>query len=144
MRLKATNWKLDGGKIVVVNQQGDKMIEMEIPIEFVKEIILEMPPSQERQIRDLIDMIHAVRKKRILTVEDIDKKMENLITREQTAQAQAMAAVDKLDVKKVDAVTKSLKGEKTALDSRRHLCRLLYQEEGELRARLGRLLAGKE
>lgn len=144
MRLEATNWKLDGEKIIILVQQEEEITEIEVSVAFIKEIILEMPPSQEQQIRQLIDMIHEVRKRRILTVEDIDKKMADIIDREQEAQKQAMAAGDKLEVKKIDAKVKSLKGEKTALDSRRHLCRLLYQEEGELRARLGRLLAGKE
>lgn len=144
MRLEATNWKLDGETVIILLQQEDKITEIEVPTRFIKEMILEMPPSQERQIRELIDMIHAVRKKRLLKIEDIDKKIDDVIAREHDAQKAAYAASDKLEVKKIDSVIKSLKGEKTAQDSRRHLCRLLYQEEGELRARLGRLLAGKE
>lgn len=144
MRLEATNWKLDGGKVIILFQHKDETIEVEVSEKFIKEIILEMPPSEEQHIRELIDMIHVVRKKRLLKIADIDEKIDKIIEREQDAQKAAYAAGDKLEVKKIDSVIKSLKGEKTAQDSRRHLCRLLYQEEGELRARLGRLLAGKE
>lgn len=144
MRFKASNWKLDEGKIIALVERETGTDEVEIPMNLLKEIILEMPPSEEKQIREVIDLIHEVRKKRALLIDKIDERIEDVISREKDAQKQAFAAPDKLEVKKIDAVIKSLKGEKTALDSRRHLCRLLYQEEGELRARLARLLAGKE
>lgn len=142
-RLKANNWKLEGGKLIVSWEHENKVFELEIPPVFIKEMIVEMPPSEEQQIRELINKIHAVRKKRLLNIADIDKKIDDIIKREHAAQNAAYAAPDKLEVKKIDSVIKSLKGEKTAQDSRRHLCRLLYQEEGELRVRLARLLAGR-
>jgi len=148
-------WRLEGEKIILsIIDDGNKSFDVELPISVYNEIIVEGPPSEDKRLRGLIDKIHEIRKKRILTIDKIieeDEKLRTLIgeAREEIDNCikALKAAQTKLEVKqwsavlscatkKLDSVTK----ERGILQEYRYLIKLTYQEEGQLSLRLHKKL----
>lgn len=117
---------------------------------YISDIVLEeifhsVPAiSEAEKIRALLDKIHQLRKNRILEIKAIDKQVEELRKQHEQVRKDLANAPDKLTVWKHNAQIKSLVAEKQMLDTRRHLCKLTYQEQGELEAILAKLERGKK
>jgi len=112
-----------------------------------KQLILEQKAedmSREEQIKYLLSEIFRIRKERLLIIEEIDKQIADVMYKLREARSKLMNAGTKLEVQKWMAYIKSLTSEKTALDSRRHLVRMLHKEEARLRLELAKLETGKE
>lgn len=146
---KAISWRLEDEKIilsVIVDEAGlgqdVQEIDVEIPMDIFKEMLVEGPPTEEKQIRELIDKIIDIKTKRVLTIEQIDKDLGEIINKEQSVYGDLQNAQTRTEIQQYGAMIRSLTGQKAALDTRRHLVRLLYQEEGSLRGKLARKLRG--
>lgn len=119
--------------------------ELFISIKTLKEMIEKIPVLKEEQrIQDLIDEIHKLRVKRVLTIEGIDKQIEVLGKKQVDAQTNLKNSSTKLDMMIHANIVKSISAEKQLLNERRHLVRLLHIEEGDLRSKLAKILSGRE
>ena len=115
--------------------------------EWTEEIQSQIQPremSKEERIKFLLDEIFRIRRERLLIIEEIDKQIADVMDKLRDARSKLMNAGTKLEVQKWMAYIKSLTSEKTALDSRRHLVRMLHKEEARLRLELAKLETGKE
>ena len=146
---KITGWHLkEDDKIFISFIHGGETFNAELPPEMYGEIITGGPPSADKVIRSLIDEITAIKKKRLLYIDNIAadedklKKRTNVIMKEiGEARKDMKDANDKFELSKAKNVIDSCKAEfiglekiKSLLNERRHLVRLTYQEEGKLRA----------
>ncbi len=130
------SWKLsDDDKILLslVDDAG-KDVQVEMPDDMYKEILLEGPPTEAKIIRELIDKINKIKEKRVLTIEKIDEDIQGLRKGHEDARDALKKATEKVEVLAWSGVLRSLAGEKAILQERRHIVKLLYQEEGKLRA----------
>jgi len=100
--------------------------------------------TKQELIRELLNEIQRIRKARLLVIEEIDKQIEEVIKELNTAKQNLFNATTKMEIWRWNAVVKLLASKKHALDSRRHLSRMLYKEEGRLKLELARLEAGRE
>jgi len=100
--------------------------------------------TREEQIKFLLKEIFRIRRERLLIIEEIDKQIADVMDKLRQARDNLMNSGTKLEVQKWMAYIKSLTSEKTALDSRRHLVRMLHKEEARLRLELAKLETGKE
>ena len=143
-------WRLDNDKIILSISDEKMDFDVELPIEMYKELIQEGPPSEETQIRELIDKIYAIKKNRVLAIDKIlagDEALRNAVKKVikgiGAARTELKAANDKHDINKWKAVLTSfdtelraMEKEKKILQEYRHLVKLTYQEEGNLRVKL--------
>jgi hypothetical protein len=130
---KVIGWKQDDtGKVFLKTLDDVEEGFIEIPNDIYKELLRDGPPNEEKMIRDLINEIHGVRKERILTVEEVDKELADIGKEEKEACEALKKAMDKLDVEKWSAILRSLAGRRSNQGQRRHLVKLLHQEEGAL------------
>lgn len=137
--MKVVKWRVneDDEKIILTLLDDDlKTIEGELPKDIFEELVAEGPPTEGKRIRDLIDKIHEIREKRVMTISKLDKDLDNLNGEEKKAREGLEKAEDKLEVQKYSAILRSIAGERANLSQRRHLIRLLYQEEGALSKKL--------
>jgi hypothetical protein len=129
-------WKVDGEKIflkmIYEGLNGGEETLLELPNDIYKEILRDGPPNEAKMIRDLIEKIHNVRIERVLTVEEVDKQLSAIGVKEEKASEALEKAVDKLQVDKWSAILRSLAGRRSNQSQRRHLVKLLHQEEGAL------------
>jgi hypothetical protein len=146
---KIINWKVgDQEKILLLIQletegQPPVDIEAELPLEIAKEIVSEMPPSEATRIHELIDLIHAKIKERILTVEAIASEIESLKTENEDAVKGLKDAKTSLEAKKWIGVIGALATRKQLMTEKRHTIRLLINEEANLRIKLREIQLGK-
>jgi len=138
---KIIGWKIEEDKVMLrttgmfVNE-GENLEFVELPKDIYLEILKDGPPTEDKMIRDLILEIHKVRKERLLTVESIDKKLDEIGKEEQKALEALKSANEKLEVDKWSAILRSLAGQRANQSQRRHLVKLLHQEEGALQRKL--------
>jgi hypothetical protein len=126
-------WKQDdSGKVFLKTLDNVEEGFIEIPNAIYKELLKDGPPNNEKMIRDLIVEIHTVRKERILTVAAVDKELSDIDAKEKTAMDKLEGAIDELEVKKWSAILRGLAGRRSSQGQRRHLVKLLHQEEGAL------------
>lgn len=130
--LKIIGWKEIEGKVFLKTLDSNEEGSIEFPIEIYTELLKSGPPNEAKMIRDLIAKIHDVRKERVLTVEAVDKQLEEIGEQEKEACEALKKAEDKLDVDKWSAILRSLAGRRSNQGQRRHLVKLLHQEEGAL------------
>jgi len=137
---KAISWRLEDEKIIlaIILDEG-KEIDVEIPLDIYKEILIEGPPSEEKQLRAILDKVNEIQKKRVLNIGKIDEDLGEIIKKMGEAYDNLSGTSDRIEILKYSAMIRTLAGQKAALDTRRHLVRLLYQEEGKLRAQLARM-----
>jgi hypothetical protein len=131
---KIIGWKVDGEKINLkcIAEGQFQGFEIQLPDDIYKELLRDGPPNDEKMIRDLIIKIHAVRVERVLTVEAVDKELTEIGKAEKEACEELKKATTKLDVDKWSAILRSLSGRRANQSQRRHLVKLLHQEEGAL------------
>jgi len=111
--------KLDDGSMVY------------IPEATAEKMLLDLPkPSEEIRARYFLAKINQIRNERLLTIENVDKSIEDCIKRVRAAQDGAKNAKDKQDVMNWTAVIKGISAEKELYVQRRHFSRLLFTEEG--------------
>lgn len=121
-------------------------IEKILPMtdELMHELIETIPIfNEEKAQRDILKKIYEVREKRILTVAKIDELIDEIREKHDDAQTKLKSVNDKLSILKWNSIIKSLSSEKTTLDTKRHLIRMLVFEEADLRAQLAKREAGK-
>lgn len=149
-----SGWRLEDEKIIISIIDGDKHFDVELPVEIYNQMIVEGPPSEDKRIRGLIDRIHVIRKKRILTIDkileedeklrkmidgirkDIDECIKELKDAHDKFEVKQWSAVLSCATKKLDSVTK----ERSILQEYRYLIKLTYQEEGQLSLKLHKKL----
>jgi hypothetical protein len=124
-------WKPNGDNIIL-KCLGQEEFDLELPNDIYKEILKDGPPNNEKLIRDLITKIHQVRIERILTVESVDKKLDDIGKKEEECMDKLIGAKDKLEVDRWSAIERTLAGRRSNQSQRRHLVKLLHQEEGAL------------
>jgi len=130
--MKIIGWKEIDGKVFLKTLDNIEEALIEVPIDVYKELLSQGPPTEEKMIRDLIVEIHNVRKERILTVEEVDKELADIGKEEKEACEALKEAENKLEVEKWSAILRSLAGRRSNQSQRRHLVKLLHQEEGAL------------
>lgn len=137
-------WRLtEDDKIIlsVVIEDGSDM-DVELPLEMYKEIVVEGPPSEEREVRKIIDSIHALIKKRVLTYDEIIGELKKNRSRIDEGLEALKKASTKLDVAKWKAYLDGVGKDKGALQEYRHLIKALSIMETKLRVELLRKLKG--
>lgn len=140
---RALNWRItEDEKVILICSVDGKEYQIDIPIDIVKQLIVDMPPCEETKIRELIDGIHKIRKERVLELGEIDKSIEEVNKDNNDAISALKSAPTKLDVARWIAIVKANGNKKQLLTERRHLVRLSYQEEGELSLKLRQLMQG--
>lgn len=130
--IKIVGWKIDGNSIILRTLDDITELQLPLPEDIYKEIVKDGPPTDAHMIRDLIIRIHEVRKERILTVEAVDKELEIIDNEEKETMKALKEATDKFEVEKWNTVIKTLSGRRASCSQRRHLVKLLHQEEGAL------------
>lgn len=104
-----------------------------------------LPKTKESdKIKELIDMIHNVRKHRIKEFEELDKLAEQLAKKQDDIQKDLDSCTSKVGVQLQSAKIKSVASQKAILQERRHLLKLTHIEEGDLRAQLAKLQRGEK
>lgn len=104
-----------------------------------------LPKTKESdKIKELIDMIHNVRKHRIKEFEELDKLAEQLAKKQDDIQKDLDNCTSKVGVQLQSAKIKSVASQKAILQERRHLLKLTHIEEGDLRAQLAKLQRGEK
>lgn len=141
--MKIVRWRYDSEKNTILFSL-DTGEELELPFDIFEEIVNVMPAfDEEKQIRETLREIYEVRKRRILNIEEIDTEVEKLREEHQNVRKELSAGPKKTEIFALSGRIKSLASEKTMLDTRRHLTKLLFQEEMDLRAKLAKILAGR-
>lgn len=142
---KIVGWRLiDDDKIilsVVVSESGADM-DVTLPLEMYKEIVVEGPPSEEKVVRGIIDSIYAVIKKRVLTYDEVINELKKNRTRIDKGLGELENANTKLDIAKWKAYLDGVGKDKGALQEYRHLIKALSMMETKLRVELLRKLKG--
>ena len=95
-------------------------------------------------IDEILKEIYRVKKEKILHVEKLASKIDGLIKLEQQARQNLMTATSNFEVRKWSAIVKSVAVEKTLVQEKRYLFKLLELEEGKLRARLAEIEVEEE
>jgi len=139
------NWKIENGEVILLVLSDDnREIEIKLPSSILKELLVEAPPTEEQRIRELLDKIHEIKKKRILDIARAEKLISENMSKEDDAQNALKTATTKKEILMWSTVLRSLAGERTCIGHLRHLIRLSYQEEGRLKAQLLKLMAGRQ
>ena len=111
-------------------------IEVRLSQDALQKLIREeVPQTEETRIQELLDKIHKIRTERVLSVEKIDKRIEELHDGVTNA---FKACLDKIDVMKIH---NSYKIEIALLTQKRHIARFSIQEESDLSLQLAKLRA---
>jgi len=137
-----TNWRVDKeqDKIMLSVSIDNEIQEVELPLDFYKELLVEGPPSERKQWRLLQEEVQRIRKDRILKIEVIDKQIE-AITGELDGVISALdnASLTKTDVERLRAKAGTINSKSNVTTERRHLAKFLMQEEGRIGVELARL-----
>jgi hypothetical protein len=135
---------LEGSGFESSAQNKKVEITIEIPAEQFLEIIQSMPQfDDEARILEVLDQIQELRKKRVLSVEGIDKEIDVLRGKLNTIRNSILSATDKNAAAKYTVQINSISKDKGLLDSRRFLVKQLKLEEADLRAQLQKIMALK-
>lgn len=114
-------------------------IEVRLSQDALQKLIREeVPPTEETRIQGLLDKIHKIRTERVLNVEKIDKRIEEL---HDNVDKDFQACINKIEVMKV---YNSYKIQISLLTQKRHLARFSIQEESDLSLQLAKLRANVE
>jgi hypothetical protein len=147
MKIEATSWRhnSDTGCIEFLSQvEGREEIILEVPETKFGEIIDTLPSLvEEKEIQRLLNLIYEVKKKRLMTVSEIDEKLEELRTKHGKLRERMSGATEKFQIMEMCAESKDLGTEKVLLDTKRHLIRMLAMEESDLRAKMARIRTGR-
>lgn len=147
MKIEATSWRhnSDTGCIEFLSQvEGREEIILEVPETKFGEIIDTLPSLvEEKEIQRLLNLIYEVKKKRLMTVSEIDEKLEELRTKHSKLRERMSGATEKFQIMEMCAESKDLGTEKVLLDTKRHLIRMLAMEESDLRAKMARIRTGR-
>jgi len=100
--------------------------------------------SEKDLIEELLKEIYRVKKEKVLHVEKLAGKIDGLIQLEQQARQNLMKATSNFEVRKWSAIVKSVAVEKTLVQEKRYLFKLLELEEGKLRERLATIEVEEE
>jgi len=140
---RTLSFKVENDKVVLFCSVDEKECYVDIPSDVLKQIIENAPPSQEKKIRELLELIYEIQKKRLTRVDDLEGKLlDRVKDYEEAINGLKKSNNDKLEILKWQAVIQAIGGLKTLMTERRHLSRLSYQEEGELSLRLRQLQSG--
>jgi hypothetical protein len=110
-------------------------VEVSLSKDALQKLIREEMPTEDKRIQELLDKIHGIRTERVLSVEKIDGRIEELHKNVSDA---FNACKDKLDIMKVH---NSYKIEIALLTQKRHIARFSIQEESDLSLQLAKLRA---
>jgi hypothetical protein len=136
--LTILGFKVENEKIILtsLNNETDEKIDLELPKDIYARIITDGPPSSEKVSRSIRDEINRIRLQRVMTIEKLDKDLEALDDEEEGIREQLLEATEKNKITALSAVLSSIAGQRANLGQRRHLVRLLYQEQGKLELEL--------
>jgi len=147
-KIEVLNWHYDAenDRIELLVDVDGRQLTTYLTVPFLKEMV-EIVPSmdEENQIKTLLELIYKIREKRILNVEALDKSLEDL--RRQHADARKELKSLKINkgsknsILRWNGIVKSLAAEKVVIAEKRYLIKLLLQEEGDLRAKLARIIS---
>lgn len=99
--------------------------------------------DDEYQIRELLKELWRIRRDRLLTYEELDKKTEALLSRFEENGQKLDNAQDKLEVFKYTSKTKNLSAMKVVFAERRMLLKQLALQEADLKGQLAKIIVGK-
>lgn len=95
------------------------------------------PKEREKVlVNQTLDLLYKIRKGKLLYLEDLVKKQEELITLDAQMRTKLEAATDGLTVKKYKEIIVSIGLNKVILQEKRHIVKLMEIEEAKLKARL--------
>jgi len=114
-----------------------KGIEIIISNEEVQKLIREALPTEEQHMQALLDKIHKIRVDRVLSVEDIDKRLTNLLGDVKTEFDKAKTQTE---IKRCEA---SFRVRLAIITQKRHIAKFSIQEESELSLALAKLRRSK-
>jgi hypothetical protein len=95
-----------------------------------------MPQTELERTQRLYEQIFKIRMSRNLTIQSIDEAIENLRLERAEVRKKIKDADNPKDAAKWSKVLASFASDKTLIDSRRHLVRMSYMEEGKLKTEL--------
>jgi len=142
---KIVGWRLtEDDKIIlsIADEGGRPDMDVELPLDIYKEIVVEGPPSEEQNVREIINKIHEVRKKRLLNYDKLIEQIEENKSKIDEGLEALKEADSKLKVSKWKAYLDGVGKLKASNQELRHLIKALYQEESKLRVTLLRKLKG--
>lgn len=146
--MEAVNWRIENETLILTcTDVTGKKIDVTIPPDILKEIIIHAPPTEAKHIRELIKMIRRIRKEQLLEIEEIAKENKKLLQEDEQARQALMnknQTTNKTEVNRWSAVIRAVASKKALLQERRHLAKLLDNKEAELRVKLIKLMRGQE
>jgi hypothetical protein len=147
VEVKKWNYNPESAKLEIIVEQGEGKEPLTISIsETTLHSIMSAVPAfqEEAKIQELLKKIYEIRERRIMVVEEIDKKLEDLRKEHKDVRSRLVkTGIGKLEIMALASETKDLAAEKVLLDTKRHLIRLLAVEESDLRARLAKAMVGR-
>ncbi len=147
MKIEATSWRYNAetGCIEFLHHvEGQEDTIMEVPETKFGEVIDTLPSlEEEKEIQKLLNLIYEVKEKRVMTISEIDTKLEELRKMHKDLRARMAKATEKFEILEMAAESKDLGTEKVLLDTKRHLIRMLAIEESDLRAKMAKIRTGR-
>jgi len=141
-----SNWKFDEAnkKFVILVQLDSEQIEVEITGDSLKQMAMANVPTEEKRINELMDQIHDIIKKRLLTADKIAEDLAEFTKEANDIAKQFDQAKSKIDTMICNGKLKVVDVKRANIDKKRHLIKLLTLEEAALRLKLERLKRGME
>lgn len=124
----------DGKPMMVEGNQND--VEIRFSQDGLQKLIREELPTEEKRTQELLDKIHKIRTDRVMTVEAIDKQINEIM---KDAKDDFNQCQDKLDIAKTMNIYKV---KQLCMSQKRLLSKFAMHEESELSMQLTKLKQG--
>jgi hypothetical protein len=147
MKYEANGWRYNSGTgciEFIIKVEGQEDLIVEVPETKFGEIVDTLPSlEEEKEIQKLLKLIYEVKEKRVMTIAEIDKKLEELREKHSKLRERMSGATEKFQIMEMCAESKDLGTEKVLLDTKRHLIRMMAIDESDLRAKLAKIRTGR-
>jgi len=146
-KIVATNWKYDEttAKFTLLAQlENGEQVEIDVSKDAMSQMIGTVIPNEEKRIAELLNQIYNIVQKRLLTTDKIAEEFEELKDEAEDIKKEYDKCQNKTDKLICDGKLKAVDTKRATVDKKRHLVKLLMQEEAQLRTRLFKLKRGIE
>jgi len=143
----ATNWKYDepSAKFTLLAQlENGEQVEIDISKDAMSQMIGTVIPNEEKKIAELLKLIYGIIEKRLLSADKIAEELDSLKGEAEDIKKEYDKCQSKTDKLICDGKLKAIDTKRATVDKKRHLTKLLMQEEAELRTRLLKVKRGIE
>lgn len=148
MKIEAIGWRINpqSGVIELIAKlpSTEEELVVEIPETKFGEIIANIPSLvEEKEIQRLLTLIYGVKEKRVMEISEADKRLKDLEEKQEKVREKMPTVKSKLELAALEAESRVLGTEKSLVDSKRHLIRMLTMEEADLRGKLAKAKSGR-